>query len=87
MRGGRKWPRYNREGEAIATPPVMNGLEPARVLKGLMSNVPLIMYSAFGDRYVEQRASLVGVSSVISKSEPVNNVVGTARSLLTQAAA
>ena len=67
--------------------PVMNGLEAARVLKRLMPNVPLIMYSAFGDRYVQQQASLIGVSSVISKSEPATHVVGTARNLLTQAAA
>ena len=67
--------------------PVMNGLEAARVLKRLMPNVPLIMYSAFGDRYVQQQASLIGVSSIISKSEPATHVVGTARSLLTQAAA
>jgi DNA-binding NarL/FixJ family response regulator len=67
--------------------PVMNGLEAARVLKRLMPNVPLIMYSAFGDRCVEQQASLVGVSSVISKSEPATHVVGTARSLLMQTAA
>jgi DNA-binding NarL/FixJ family response regulator len=67
--------------------PVMNGLEAARVLKRLMPNVPLIMYSAFGDRYVQQQASLIGVSSIISKSEPATHVVGTARNLLTQAAA
>jgi len=67
--------------------PVMNGLDAARVLKRLMPGVRLIMYSAFGDRYVEQQASLLGVSSVISKSEPVTTVVGAARSLLTQTAA
>ena len=31
--------------------PVMNGLDDARVLKRLVPKVPLIMYSAFGDRY------------------------------------
>jgi two-component system chemotaxis response regulator CheY len=67
--------------------PVMNGLDAARALKRLMPRVPLIMYSAFGDRYVEQQASLLGISSVISKSEPVTTVVGTARSLLAQTAA
>ena len=67
--------------------PVMNGLDAARVLKRLMPKVPLIMYSAFGDRYVEQHASLLGISLVISKSEPVTAVVGAARSLLTQTAA
>ena len=58
-----------------------------RSARRLMPGAPLIMYSAFGDRYVEQQASLLGVSSVISKSEPVTTVVGTARSLLTQTAA
>jgi two-component system chemotaxis response regulator CheY len=67
--------------------PVMNGLDAARALKRLMPRVPLIMYSAFGDQYVEQQASLLGISSVISKSEPVTTVVGTARSLLAQTAA
>jgi DNA-binding NarL/FixJ family response regulator len=67
--------------------PVMNGFDAARALKRLMPRVPLIMYSAFGDRYVEQQASLLGISSVISKSEPVTTVIGTARSLLAQTAA
>ena len=67
--------------------PVMNGLDAARMLKRLMPKVPLIMYSAFGDRYVEQQASLLGISSIISKSEPVTAVVGAARSLITQTAA
>jgi two-component system, chemotaxis family, chemotaxis protein CheY len=67
--------------------PVMNGLDATRVLKRLMPRVPLIVYSAFGDRYVERQASLLGVSSVISKSEPVTTVVRKARSLLAQTAA
>jgi len=36
---------------------------------------------------VEQQASLLGVSAVVSKSEPATTVVGAARSLLTQTAA
>jgi len=34
----------------------MNGLDAARVLKRIMPAVPLIMYSAFADRFVEQQA-------------------------------
>ena len=67
--------------------PVMNGLDAAHVLKRLMPKVPLIMYRAFGDGYVEQQASLLGISAVVSKSEPATTVVGAARSLLTQTAA
>jgi chemotaxis response regulator CheB len=67
--------------------PVMNGLDAARVLRRLMPSVPLIMYRAFGDRYAEQQARLIGVSSLVSKSEPVSTLIGKARSLLTAKAA
>ena len=49
--------------------PVMNGLNAARVLKRLMPTVPLIMYSAFGDKSMEHQAQLIGISEVVSKSE------------------
>ena len=45
--------------------PVMNGLDAARALKRIMPAVPLIMYSAFGDRFVEQQARLIGISDVV----------------------
>jgi|SRR5437899_4076220 len=67
--------------------PMMNGFDAARVLRRLMPTVPLIIYSAFGDRSAEQQARLIGVSALISKSEPVAALIGTARSLLTQTAA
>lgn len=61
--------------------PVMNGLDAARVLKRLMPGVSLIMYSAFGDRFAEQQARLIGISALVSKSEPVTVLVSTARHL------
>jgi two-component system, chemotaxis family, chemotaxis protein CheY len=67
--------------------PVMNGLDAARELKRLMPTVPLIMYSAFGDGFVEQQARLVGISELVSKSQPVAILVNKARSLLYQNAA
>ena len=66
--------------------PVMNGLDAARVLKRLMPAVTLIMYSAFGDRYVEHQARLIGVAALISKAAPPTALVAEARSL-TQSAA
>jgi two-component system, chemotaxis family, chemotaxis protein CheY len=36
--------------------PVMNGFDAARVLKRLMPSVPLILYSAFGDKLAEYQA-------------------------------
>src|ERR1700687_4627986 len=67
--------------------PVMNGLDAARVLNRIMPTVPLIMYSAFGDRFVEQQARLIGISDVVSKSDPFSVLVAKARNLLYPTAA
>ena len=67
--------------------PVMNGLDAARELKRLMPTVTLIMYSAFGDAFMEQQARLIGISELVSKSQPAATLVSKARSLLYQNAA
>jgi DNA-binding NarL/FixJ family response regulator len=67
--------------------PVMNGLDAARELKRLMPTVPVIMYSAFGDVFGEQQARLIGISELVSKSQPAPILVSKARSLLYQNAA
>jgi DNA-binding NarL/FixJ family response regulator len=67
--------------------PVMNGLEAASELKRLMPSVPLIMYSAFGDVFAQQQARSIGISEVVSKSQPAAILVNKARSLLYQDAA
>ena len=66
--------------------PVMNGLDAARELKRLMPTVSLIMYSLF-DGFVEQQARLIGISELVSKSQPAPILVSKARSLLYQNAA
>jgi two-component system, chemotaxis family, chemotaxis protein CheY len=67
--------------------PVMNGFDAARVLKRLMPAVPLIMYSAFGDKLAENQARLIGISEVVSKSEHASVLIHKARGLLYSAAA
>jgi DNA-binding NarL/FixJ family response regulator len=67
--------------------PVMNGFDAARVLRRLMPTVPLLMYSAFGDRLVKHQAQLIGIAEVISKSEHVSVLIQKARKLLFNAAA
>jgi DNA-binding NarL/FixJ family response regulator len=62
--------------------PVMNGLDAARVLRRSLPDVSLIMYSAFADRYAEEQAHLIGISAVVSKSEPPAALVGRAINLL-----
>lgn len=67
--------------------PVMNGFDAARALKRLMPMVPLIMYSAFGDRLAEHQARLIGISEVVSKSEHASVLIHKARGLLYSTAA
>ena len=67
--------------------PVMNGLDAARVLIGMMPKVPLILYSAFKDYLVEQQVRLMGVSELVSKSDPASVLIAKARNLLCLAAA
>jgi len=67
--------------------PVMNGFDAARSLKRLMPTVPLIMYSAFGDRLVKHQARLIGIEEVVSKSEHVSVLIQKARNLCDSAAA
>lgn len=67
--------------------PVMNGFDAARALKRLMPTVPLILYSAFGDKVAESQARLIGISEVASKSEHASVLVHKARGLLYSSAA
>jgi two-component system, chemotaxis family, chemotaxis protein CheY len=67
--------------------PVMNGLDAARVLKRVMPTVPIIMFSAFGDKAAEQQARLIGISEVVSKFEHASVLIQKARGLLYPTAA
>jgi two-component system chemotaxis response regulator CheY len=62
--------------------PVMNGLEAARILKRMMPEVPVIMYSAYGDPSTEKAARSAGVWALVSKSEHISVLLGTAHSAL-----
>jgi DNA-binding NarL/FixJ family response regulator len=66
--------------------PVMNGLEETRVLKELMPAVPVIIYTAHSDRFIEREARSAGASAVISKSEAVTTLIEAARNLVGQMA-
>ena len=66
--------------------PVMNGLEETRLLKKLMPAVPVIIFTAHSDPFVEKDAREAGVSAVVSKSEAVAVLITKARGLLDQIA-
>src|SRR5215469_8416635 len=64
--------------------PIMSGLEEARVLKQLMPTVPVIIYTAHSDRFIEKEAHAAGAYAVVSKSDPVTTLIAAARSVFCQ---
>ena len=50
--------------------PVMNGLEAARVLRGMLPDVPILMYTSFATSNLAEEALAAGVSRVSTKSSP-----------------
>jgi DNA-binding NarL/FixJ family response regulator len=67
--------------------PVMNGLDAARILKRVMPEVPVLMYSAYDDSLTEKEARSAGVSALVSKSERLSVLLDKARSLVYRIAA
>jgi DNA-binding NarL/FixJ family response regulator len=67
--------------------PLMNGLEETRTLKKLMPSVPVIIYSAHVDKFMEQEAEAAGASAVVNKCEAVAVLISKARELLDEMAA
>lgn len=67
--------------------PVMNGLEETRALRKLMPRVPVIIFTAHSDPFVERESRAAGVSAIVSKSQAVAVLIAKARSLLEQIAA
>lgn len=67
--------------------PVMNGLEAVRVLRESMPCTPIIMFSNYGDGFVERLALSIGVAAVISKSQHFSILLQSARGLFLHPAA
>jgi DNA-binding NarL/FixJ family response regulator len=66
--------------------PVMNGLQVSRELRRLLPRVPLVMFTSFESAHLRGEAIEAGVSSIISKSEPVQNLLNSIQSLLEEPA-
>jgi DNA-binding NarL/FixJ family response regulator len=62
--------------------PVMNGLDATRVLKRVMPEVPVIMFSGYSDSSSEKEARSAGVWALVSKSEHISVLLGKARCAL-----
>jgi DNA-binding NarL/FixJ family response regulator len=61
--------------------PVMNGLETAKALKRTRPSLPVILFTIFKDRFLEQEAFAAGVSAVIAKENGVEALADYARVL------
>jgi CheY-like chemotaxis protein len=62
--------------------PVMNGLEAAPELRRMMPSVPIILFTLHHNKFLEERASSVGVTAVVSKAESVKTLLNQADELL-----
>jgi CheY-like chemotaxis protein len=62
--------------------PIMNGLEAAPVLRRTLPTVPIILFTLYGDEYLEQVASSAGVTAIVSKDAALEKVVDQAEDLL-----
>jgi DNA-binding NarL/FixJ family response regulator len=66
--------------------PEMNGLDAARGLKRVLPTVPLILYSALDDSLSDQ-AKQIGISEIVSKTDPPSLLLKKARALVHRTAA
>jgi DNA-binding NarL/FixJ family response regulator len=62
--------------------PVMNGLDATRVLKQLMPEVPVIMFSSYRGSSTEKEARTAGASALVSKFEHISVLINKARRVL-----
>jgi DNA-binding NarL/FixJ family response regulator len=62
--------------------PAMNGAEAASVLKGLMPDVPIVLFTMYSESVGSSLASAVGVDLVVCKPDGISNLVERIRSLL-----
>jgi DNA-binding NarL/FixJ family response regulator len=66
--------------------PVMNGLEAGRILRKLMPSMPLIMLTFFSTPNLEHEAFEAGYKKVILKTQSLDDLVRSIRSLVAKAA-
>lgn len=62
--------------------PMMKGLDAARVLKRMMPEVPVIMFSAYRGSGTEKEARTAGAFALVSKFEHISVLLGKARHAL-----
>jgi len=62
--------------------PVMNGLQAALILRKMFPQMPIILFSLYGDGAVKAEAARAGIDAVISKTEDMPVLIDKAHELL-----
>ena len=62
--------------------PVMNGLDAATILRKRLPDTPIILYTMYAEDGVQRLATAAGVTAVVSKSDPVGELLRKAHSLV-----
>ena len=62
--------------------PVMNGLDAATILRKRLPQTPIILYTMHAGAGVERAATVAGITSVVSKSDPVGDLLRKANILV-----
>lgn len=62
--------------------PEMNGIEAASELKKLLPDVPIILFTLYGNALSQKDAAKAGIDSVLLKGAPLSTLVGKAHELM-----
>ena len=65
--------------------PVMNGLDAATILRKRLPDTPIILYTMYTSEGVERIAAAAGITAVVSKSDPVRDLLSKANTLVKDA--
>jgi CheY-like chemotaxis protein len=62
--------------------PVMNGLQAASQLRKLVPKTPIILLTMYGSALKQDQVEAIGVDLVLSKTEPLSDIINKAHTLL-----
>jgi DNA-binding NarL/FixJ family response regulator len=62
--------------------PRMNGAEAATVLRGLMPDVPIVMFTMYDESVAQSLMASLGIKAVLSKPDGMRNLVSCVQGLL-----
>ena len=62
--------------------PVMNGLEAASEMRKLFPNVPIILFTLYGDSVSKTEASKAGITVVLQKTVPLSTLIDKAHEIM-----